>query len=133
MAFASVLVVDDDIAVLASARAVLGAAGYTVNEALSGRRALQRITANPPHVLITEVCMPDGDGIELITAVKRSHPDMRIIAVTEHRFLGALDLLDLASQLGADALLDKPIKAEKLLAIVARLVGLEAQPDLNTL
>jgi len=128
MAFASVLVVDDDIAALASTRAVLGAAGYTVNEALSGRRALQRVMTNPPQVLITEVCMPDGDGIELITAVKRTHPDMRIIAVSEHRFLGGLDLLDLASKLGADALLDKPFKAEKLLATVALLVELEARP-----
>lgn len=127
MAFASVLVVDDDIVALASARAVLSAAGYAVNEALNGRRALQRVMADPPDVLITEILMPDGDGIELITAVKGAHADMRIIAVSERRFLAGLDLLDLASKLGADAMLDKPLEAEKLLATVARVIGSVAE------
>jgi hypothetical protein len=43
----------------------------------------------------------------LITAVKRFHPDVRIIAITGHRFLRGLDVLDLASKLGADATMDK--------------------------
>jgi CheY-like chemotaxis protein len=126
MAVASILVVDNDIAALESSRAVLTAAGYAVKDALGGQRALQRVTANPPDVLITEILMPDGDGIELIIAVKGAHPDMRIIAVTGRRFMAGLDLLDLASKLGADAILDKPLKAETLLATVAHMVGLEA-------
>jgi CheY-like chemotaxis protein len=129
MAVASVLVVDDDISALASARAVLSGAGYAVNDASSGRRALQRITATPPDVLITEILMPECDGIELIIAAKVANPDMRIIAVTGRRFMAGLDLLNLASRLGADAILDKPVKAETLLTTVARLVGLEAGPD----
>ena len=123
----SVFVADDDSAGLASARAVLSAAGYTVNEACCGRRALERIMANPPHVLITEVLMPDGDGIELINAVRRGRPGIRIIAVAKRRFLGRLDLLDLASKLGADATLDKPIEGRILLTTVGGLVGLEAR------
>ncbi len=123
MAPASVLVVDGDIAALASARLVLSAAGYCVNEALNCRRALQRIMANPPDILITEILMPDIDGIELITAVKRSHPHVRIIAVTERGFLGGLDLLDLAAKVGADAVLGKPLKAESLLATIACLAA----------
>lgn len=124
MTAASVLVVDDDIAALASARAVLSEAGYAVTEALNGGRALQRVMANPPDVLITEILMPDGDGIELIAAAKRAHLNMCILAVAEHRFLGGLDLLGLASALGADAVLDKPLKAERLLTTVARLIDL---------
>ena len=130
MTSASVLVVDDEIAALTSARAALSGAGYTVNEALGGRRALQQIMVNPPHVLITKICMPDGDGIELIGAAKRTHPDMRIIAVTDRRFLGGLDLLDLARKLGADATLDKPFKTEGLLAVVARLVSSQSPAGL---
>ena len=127
MALTSVLVVDDDIAALASARAVLSVAGYAVHEAFGGWRALQRVMATPPNVLITEILMPDGDGIELIAAVKRPHPNVRIIAVAKRRFLSKLDLLDLASKLGADATLDKPLEAKLLLATVAGLVGLDAR------
>lgn len=125
MAFASVLLVDDDLVASASARGLLSAAGYTVDDCLNGQRALRRVMANPPDVLITEILMPDGDGIELITAVKRFHLDMRIIAITNRRFLGGLDLFDLASKLGADATLDKPLKAGGFLATVARLTGSE--------
>ncbi|MEI9964807.1 MAG: response regulator [Caulobacteraceae bacterium] len=127
MVLVSVLVVDGDIAALASARAVLSAAGYAVDEALSGRRGLQRVIANPPDLVITEILMPDGDGIELITAVKREHPGMPIIAVTDRAFLGGLNLLDLAGRLGADAMLDKPLEAERLLSTVARLAGLDGR------
>ncbi len=123
---ASVLVVDDDIAALASTRAVLSAAGFAVHEALNGRRGLQRVMANPPTVLITEIVMPDRDGIELIAAVKGAHPDVRILAVSKRRRLGGLDLLELASKIGADAVLDKPLEAGTLLATVARLAGPDA-------
>ncbi len=123
---ASVLVVDDDIAALASTRAVLSAAGYAVHEAVNGRRGLQRVMANPPTVLITEVVMPERDGIELIAAVKGAHPDVRILAVSKRRRLGGLDLLELASRIGADAVLDKPLEAGTLLATVARLAGPDA-------
>ena len=126
MAFGSVLVVDGDSQALASVRAVLAGAGYAVEQASSGRRALEVIKARPPDVLITEILMPDGDGIELIAAVKRVHGDIRIIAVTQRRLLGRLDLLDLAGKLGADATLEKPFRPEALLATVAVLVGLHA-------
>ena len=129
MAFATVLVVDDDFAARAAARDVLSGAGYAVEESLNGQRALQRILGNPPDVLITEILMPDGDGIELISAVTRARPDVRIIAVAvaAHRFLGGLDLLELASKLGADATLEKPLEVEGLLATVARLTSVEAR------
>ena len=126
MAFASVLVVDGDSGAMASTRAVLAGAGYDVAGASCGRRALEEITARPPDVLITEILMPDGDGIELIAAVKRAHANMGIIAVAQRRLLGGLDLLDLAGQLGADATLEKPFGPEALLATVAVLVGLHA-------
>ena len=123
MTAVSVLVVDDDIVSVACARKVLGAAGYAVTEAMNGRGALEQIMANPPDVLITDILMPDGDGIELITAVRDAFPTVRVIAVSERRLLGALDLLDLASELGANLTLEKPVPADRLLANVASLAA----------
>lgn len=119
----AVLVVDGDIDALASVRAVLSGGDYAVREAPNGHRALQRIMADPPNLLITEILMPDGDGIELISAARTNYPEMRIIAVSNRRFLGDLDLLNLASKLGANAVLNKPIQAETLLATIKRLLG----------
>lgn len=120
---ASVLVVDDDGAALASAGFVLSKAGYAVTETQNGRQALQRVMANPPDLLITGIFMPDIDGIELIVAVKRSHPHVRIIAVSDRRFMGALDLFDLARKLGADTELPKPLDTTTLLATITHLLG----------
>lgn len=127
MTVASVLVVDNDVSALASVRAILSTAGYGVNEARGGHQALARVSANPPDLLVTEILMPDGDGIELIATVKRTHPKIRIIAVTGRPFIGQLDLLHLASALGADAVLDKPVEPDKLLVSAARLVGFDAR------
>ncbi|CAN5247303.1 hypothetical protein BH10PSE1_BH10PSE1_24480 [soil metagenome] len=123
MALASVLVVDGDRDALAATRAALGAGDYAVHEAPNGRRALESIRSDPPDVLITEVLMPEGDGIELITAVRGPYPDLRIIAVSDRRFLGELDLLNMARLLGADAALDKPLGAETLLGTIAGLLA----------
>lgn len=128
MTSVSVLVVDDDTAALAYIRDVLGAAGYAVTEAVCGARALRQIAANPPHVLITDMLMPDGDGVELITAVRCAYPAIHVIAVSECRFLCSLDLLDLARKLGADATFEKPLDAGRLLAKVASLTGVEVRP-----
>lgn len=119
MAVASVLVVDDDAAAAAWARAVLSAAGYAVFNVRCGHLGLQRVMASPPDVVITAILMPDGDGIELITAVKAWRREIPIIAVSDCRFLGGLDLFDLATKLGADAVLAKPLDGETLLATVA--------------
>lgn len=122
MAFESVLVVDDDFAAVASARAVLNAAGYAVYNAPCGRQAVQRVMARPPDIVITAILMPDGDGIELISAVKGGRPEMPIIAVSDRRLMRELDLFHLATTLGADAVLAKPLEGETLLATVAGLI-----------
>lgn len=129
MAVASVLVVDDDVAASAPARELLTAAGYVVTQVSNGRQALQRVRVQPPDLLITEIFMPDGDGIELIAALQRSDQRVRIIAVSERRFFDSLDLFDVVAKLGADAVLQKPLEAEKLLDVVAGLLALEAPLD----
>lgn len=123
MAFVSVLIVDDDAGAVAFARSTLEGAGYAVSDASCGRLAHLQIISRPPEVLITDILMPDGDGIELITAIRRACPKMIVIAVSDRRFLGGLDLFRLAALLGADATLEKPLAAETLLGSVGRLIA----------
>lgn len=125
MALATILVVDDDPVAVAKTQAVLRAVGYGVLDARCGRHALERIAASAPDVVITTILMPDGDGIELIRAVKRERPGLPVIAVSDRRLLRGLDLLRLASQLGADVVLEKPVDDALLVTTVTRLIQAE--------
>ena len=119
----SVLVVDDDVAFLQAVCRGLCAAGYAVASVTDGAKALRAIAAEPPDILITDIVMPDVEGIELIATVRRAHPKMRIVAMSGLPLIHTLDVLDLAERLGADATLTKPFSIEELRTTLARLAA----------
>ena len=118
---ASILVVDDDELFGAVVCRALREAGHVVEDAVDGAQALRAIQAETPDLLITDILMPNRDGIELIAAVRQDHPDVRILAISGRRHLGSVDLLDLAARLGAHDTLEKPFSTEALLEKVAAL------------
>jgi DNA-binding response OmpR family regulator len=118
---AAILLVDDDELFRAAVCRSLRAAGHAVEEAADGKQALKLMAAVTPNILITDILMPNTDGIELTGAVKRAHPSVRILAISGRGALGTVDLLKLASMLGADATLSKPFAPEQLLEKVAAL------------
>jgi len=123
MASASILVVDDDAPFRAAVCRALRAEGHAVEEATDGTQAMRIVAADTPDIVITDIYMPNGDGIELITAVKGGFPTVRILAISGHGSLGVVNMLNMAAQLGADATLAKPLSPEQLLEKVAELVG----------
>ncbi len=114
----SVLIVDDDKAVRGFLRSILEGAGYSVMEAGNGNEALLRIEDSLPDVVITDLVMPEREGIETIAVMSRKYPSVGIIAIS-----GARDgaYLRLATSLGAHAHLPKPIDTQRLLVEVARI------------
>ncbi len=119
-----VFVVDDDAAFRETLCDALRAAGHSVQQACGGRAALRTLN-EAPDVLLTELSMPEGDGIELITAVRRAYPTTRILAISGKRTVGGLDLLNLAAMLGAEATLQKPVGPEDILRKVAAMAAAE--------
>jgi PAS domain S-box-containing protein len=117
---AKILVVDDDAAVRSFLCAVLEEGGYEVSEAEDGLKALNYALANPLDVVITDLIMPEKEGIETIRALRRQRPEIAIIALS-----GALDgqFLSIAQALGAKIALTKPVRPEALLAEVAKVLA----------
>jgi CheY-like chemotaxis protein len=112
-----ILVVDDRPDILGFIRLGLERAGYRVEVAANGRQALERQQARVADVLITDIFMPEVDGIETIDRFRRDWPATRIIAMSS----GAAkmqDYLRIARQLGADATLPKPFSLDELLHAV---------------
>jgi DNA-binding response OmpR family regulator len=126
---AHILVVDDEAAVRSYLRAVLEEGGYVVSEAADGKEALRLALAEPPGLVITDLVMPEQEGIETIQVLRRRVPHVGIIAIS-----GAFggQFLATAKILGADIILDKPIGAEVLLAKVAEVLTRKGPRQLGT-
>src|ERR1043165_1024174 len=114
----SVLVVDDNREFLEAVTRVLRNAGYAVEAARDSRTVMEMIAKRPPQVVITDIMMPDRDGVEVITEIKRKTRGIRVLAMSGRKYLGALDLLEMAKTLGADAALHKPFEGDELLAAI---------------
>jgi PAS domain S-box-containing protein len=116
---ARIVVADDEAGVRSFLRLVLEGAGYEVLEAPSGKLALQEARAGRVDLVITDLVMPEQEGIETIRALCREVPGVGIIAIS-----GALgpQFLEVARMLGAQAVLSKPLSAELLLAKVAEVL-----------
>ena len=116
---ARILVADDEPGVRGFLRAALEQGGYQVTEAANGKQALQEALAGHTDLVITDIVMPEQEGIETIRALRRDVPGVGIIAIS-----GAFggQFLKAAHLLGADAVLSKPVNAEVLLAKVAEVL-----------
>ena len=114
-----ILVVDDNAGVRTSARALLEAAGFQVVEAESGAAALRVLRSEGADVVLTDIFMPDTDGIELIHALRRDSPDLPIVAMSG----GGKDVLAVARSFGAAGIVEKPLTQRKLVGAIRRAIG----------
>jgi len=108
-----VLIVDNDESLRRRLAALLEAAGYEITQASNGREALNRAGTLDADIILTEIVMPEVEGLQLIQELLRLNPSQRIIAMSgAHR---AESYLATAKLLGAKATFTKPLPAEKLL------------------
>jgi CheY-like chemotaxis protein len=116
----TILVVDDEAAIRGLFHKILARAGYRVMEAADGAQALAAVKKGGVDLVITDLVMPEKEGIETIVEIRKNHPRVKIAAVS-----GAFGgrYLETASLLGADAALAKPVSEETLLGTVRRLLG----------
>ena len=118
----SVLIVDDNADLRSFVKIVLERAGFETQVAADGQRALDLQRAHPADVLITDIFMPERDGIELIHQFKSAFPQVKIIAMSGGGRVSQMDYLPCAADIGADLVLRKPFGADALLGMLEDLV-----------
>lgn len=119
----NILVVDDEPTMRQLLQHTLETAGHHVACAGGGRSASQLMRQQPFDLVITDILMPEQDGLELITELRRKHPEMRIVAMSGGGLIDAKLYLQSAKGLGAAALLKKPFNRDQLLETVDRVLG----------
>lgn len=112
-----VLVVDDRPDIVGFMRAALERAGYKVAVAQNGHEAINLQRAHPADLLITDIFMPEADGMETIDRFRTEYPGTRIIAMSGG-VANMQDYLRVADQIGVDATLRKPFSMDELLTVV---------------
>lgn len=118
-----ILVIDDDSAVREVIVMALQDAGYTIDEASDGREGVSRFKASRPDLVITDIIMPDKEGIEVIRDLKALAPDVRIIAMSGGGRTGNMDFLNIATEFGATHILPKPFRLQEMLKVVTQVLG----------
>ena len=113
---ASILVIDDDFLVRSFCREILEQAGYKVLLAGNGRQGLQLFHLTPTDLVVTDLFMPEHDGLEIIMTLHQEAPTIPIIAVTGDSE-GHL-YLNVAKYLGAQRIIAKPFSPLELLQAV---------------
>lgn len=120
----SILVIDDDKLMCMALARILVSAGYTVTQAFDGDEGLQLYRTYGFDLVITDLIMPDKEGIQIIRELRKENSKIRIIAMSAGGRGGATDYLKWARLMGAKQCLSKPIKREDLLNAVSTVLAM---------
>jgi CheY-like chemotaxis protein len=113
-----ILIVDDEEPIREVMLGILEDAGYTIRAARDGKEASQFISQGSFDLIVTDLVMPEKEGLELIKEVRRDHPAIRIVAISGAVGNVKETFLSMARAFGADFILAKPFSLEDLLHTV---------------
>jgi DNA-binding response OmpR family regulator len=116
----AVLVIEDDPALLHSLAALFEAYGVHFVTARDGREGLEIFRRISPAVVLTDIIMPEQDGIGVIMEMRRERPGVKIIAMSGSGRCGKSDFLTVAKKLGADSVIHKPFDIDELVETINR-------------
>jgi DNA-binding response OmpR family regulator len=118
-----VLLIDDDAAMRAMISRMVGAAGHEVVEAANGVAGLELFRDHRPELVITDILMPQKDGLETVREIRQIDPTVRIIAISGGGAGGYTNFLRIAQSFGATETLQKPFRQAELLAKIEGLMS----------
>lgn len=123
---ARILLVDDDPIIRTTLPLALNFQGHEAVPACDGRQALRVLRQQPIDVVLTDILMPDVDGLEVVRAVRKEFPRLPVVAMSGGSTrLPGRDALQLASHLGAHAVLAKPFTEQQLRDAIGKVLDLE--------
>jgi len=119
---AHILIIDDDQQIRMALRQVLEIADHEVTELADGTGAVAAYQEQQPDLVITDIIMPDQEGLATIVALQKVAPQLKIIAISGGGKLVDTSFLSVAERLGASRVLAKPFDRHELMQIVAELL-----------
>jgi CheY-like chemotaxis protein len=126
----SVLVIDDNDPFRSTTALWLRRHGYQVVEAANGKEGVKALETMVPDIILTDILMPEQDGLETIQMVRKKHPKIRIVAMSGGMLDGRVDFLPIAQKFGANHVMPKPFSGSELLLVLEKLMAKD-EPSVN--
>ena len=120
---ARILIIEDEEMMREFLRELLEEAGYQVEEAENGKVGVELYRKDPADLVITDLFMPEKDGIEALLELQAEFPEVKVIAVSGGSRMGRTDLLSVVGDLGVQRTFRKPFHMSELLEAVKELLG----------
>jgi DNA-binding response OmpR family regulator len=118
-----ILLIEDEDALRSMLSLSLEKMGYSVSEATNGHEGIAAFNKAKPDLVVTDLMMPEKEGLETISELKKAHPKVLIIAMTGGGRSDARDNLKMAKLFGATVALAKPFAFQELAEAVSKLLG----------
>ena len=118
-----VLIIDDEPYILLMLKKMLEKAGYEVDLASNGKEGMELFEKESTDLVITDIIMPDKEGLEIILEMKKKRPDLKIIAISGGGRISPESYLECAAHFGASRVFQKPFKQKELVSAVNELIA----------
>jgi CheY-like chemotaxis protein len=118
-----ILIIDDDDLIRMTFLHILKKTNCTTIEANNGNEGLAKYRQMRPDIVITDMLMPEKEGLETISLIRAFDPDAKIIAMSGGGSTKNMSFLKLAKKVGANQILSKPVKPDQLIAAIQELLG----------
>jgi DNA-binding NtrC family response regulator len=119
-----ILIIDDEPQMRSMLKKMFEREGFDVTTASDGEKGIKTFKKNPADLIITDLIMPEKEGIELIMEFKKDYPDVPILAMSGGGRNSPDTYLNISKRLGAYAVFEKPIEKKELLAVIKKALKL---------
>ena len=120
---ARILVIDDEPSILLMIKKMIEKAGHEVDIALNGGEGLELFEKNGYNLIITDIFMPQKEGLEIILELRKKYPKLKIIAISGGGRFGPEGYLPSAKLFGADMIFQKPFVQKEFIEAISKLLS----------
>jgi YesN/AraC family two-component response regulator len=118
-----ILIIDDEAAIAMMLKKMVEKAGHEAMTAVNGNEGLELFESFKPDILITDIVMPEKEGLELIFELRRKNPKLKIIAISGGGRFQYEGYLNSAKLLGANKVFQKPLDLKELMGSISELLS----------
>jgi len=120
---AKILIIDDEVAIAQMLKKMVERAGHVAEIAVNGNEGLQIFDMFHPNLLITDIVMPEKEGLEIIFDLRRKNPKLKIVAISGGGRFQYEGYLNSAKHLGADLVFQKPLDLKEFMNSISELLS----------